>query len=256
MVQSTLLHHSLTSTFLTLTVFEVKNNVPVASTFVIAPEKDDNPLNGVTTFDLVLISKHILGIEPLTSPYKMIAADANKSGSITTFDIVEIRKLILGIYTELPNNTSWRFVDKSFAFPNPNNPFQTAFPETKSIADAMSNQMDEDFAGVKIGDVNSTAVANATMPAEERTAGTAIFDLEDRNVKAGEEFEVSFKSAQALKGFQFTATLNGLKAISTVNAENVTESNFNLLPENAMAVSIDGAQVPSPYVSVLRKRSS
>jgi hypothetical protein len=32
-------------------------------------------------------------------------------------------------------------------------------------------------------------------------------------VKAGEEFEVSFKSAQALKGFQFTATLNGLKAV-------------------------------------------
>src|SRR5690606_38908605 len=69
------------------------------SNYSILPVKDDNPLNGVTTFDLVLISKHILGSEPLNSPYKMIAADANKSGSITTFDIVEFRKLILGIYT-------------------------------------------------------------------------------------------------------------------------------------------------------------
>ncbi|MBN8679629.1 MAG: T9SS type A sorting domain-containing protein, partial [Chitinophagales bacterium] len=223
-------------------VYQVMNNVPVASTFVIAPEKDDNPLNGVTTYDLVLISKHILGLEPLNSPYKMIAADANKSGSITTFDIVEIRKLILGIYTELPNNTSWRFVDKSFSFPNANNPFQSAFPETKSIADAMANQLDEDFVGVKIGDVNGSAVANATMQAEERTAATAIFDVEDRNVVAGEEFNVTFKSAQALKGFQFTATLAGLKAVGVVNAENVNESNFNLLPQNAMAVSIDGAQ--------------
>jgi len=222
--------------------YAVVNSVPLDATLVIAPEKDDNPLNGVTTYDLVLISKHILGIEPLDSPYKMIAADANKSGSITTFDIVEIRKLILGIYTDLPNNTSWRFVDKAFSFPNANNPFQTAFPETISIADAMVSQMDEDFAGVKIGDVNGTAVANATMQAEERTAGTAIFDLEDRTVKAGETFEVSFKSAQALKGFQFTATLNGLKAVGIVNAENVTEGNFNLDPENAMAVSIDGAQ--------------
>ena len=34
----------------------------------------------------------------------------------------------------------------------------------------MLNQMDENFAGVKIGDVNNTAVANATMQAEERTA--------------------------------------------------------------------------------------
>jgi len=223
-------------------VYVVANNVPLDATFVIAPEKDDNPLNGVTTYDLVLISKHILGIEPLNTPYKMIAADANKSGSITTFDIVEIRKLILGIYTDLPNNTSWRFVDKSFSFPNANNPFQTPFPETISIADAMANQLGEDFAGVKIGDVNSTAVANATMQAEERTAGTAIFDLEDRDVKAGEMFDVTFKSAQALKGFQFTATLNGLKAEGTVNADNVTEGNFNLTPANAMAVSIDGAQ--------------
>jgi hypothetical protein len=100
----------------------------------------------------------------------------------------------------------------------------------------------EDFAGVKIGDVNNTAVANATMQAEERTTNTAIFDIEDRDVKAGEEFEVSFKSAQALKGFQFTATLNGLKAVDVVKGDNVTENNFNLLPENAMAVSIDGAQ--------------
>jgi hypothetical protein len=80
------------------------------------------------------------------------------------------------------------------------------------------------------------------MQAEERTAGTAIFDVADRNVKAGEEFEVSFTSAQAVKGFQFTATLNGLTAISTVDAENVTPGNFNLTPANAMAVSIDGAQ--------------
>jgi len=218
------------------------NNIPLASTFVIAPEKDDNPLNGVTTYDLVLMSKHILGIEPLNTPYKMIASDANKSGSITTFDIVEIRKLILGIYTELPNNTSWRFVDKAYQFPTPSNPFQTVFPEVISIAGAMVNQLDKDFVGVKIGDVNNTVVANATMQAEERTAGTAIFDLEDRDVKAGETFDVTFKSAQALKGFQFTATLNGLKAEGTVNAENVTEGNFNLTPANAMAVSIDGAQ--------------
>ncbi|MBK7938253.1 MAG: hypothetical protein IPJ82_14745 [Lewinellaceae bacterium] len=106
--------------------------VPLGADYTVTPTKDDNPLNGVSTYDLVLISKHILGLEPLTSPYKMIAADANKSNSITTFDIVEIRKLILGIYSELPNNTSWRFVDQDFAFPQPNNPFATQFPKRKT----------------------------------------------------------------------------------------------------------------------------
>jgi len=223
-------------------MYLVANNVPLDATFVIAPEKDDNPLNGVTTYDLVLISKHILGVEPFDSPYKMIAADANKSGSITTFDMIELRKLILGIYNDLPNNTSWRFVDKSFSFPNVNNPFQTAFPETISVADAMLSQIGEDFVGVKIGDVNGTAVANATMQAEERTAGTAIFDIEDRNVKAGEVFEVSFESAQQLKGFQFTMLLNGLETVGVVESDKVTAGNFGLVFEDAATVSIDGAQ--------------
>ena len=223
-------------------MYQVLNNVPLDATFTIAPEKDDNPLNGVTTYDLVLISKHILGLEPLNSPYKMIAADANKSGSITTFDIVEIRKLILGLYTELPNNTSWRFVDKSFAFPNANNPFQTAFPEMISVANAMTHQWDEDFAGIKIGDVNGTAVANTLMLAEDRTVGTAIFDVNDREVKAGETFELTFKAAQSLKGFQFTMTLNGLEAVGITESDRVTASNFGMIFGDKVTVSIDGAQ--------------
>jgi hypothetical protein len=172
----------------------------------------------------------------------MIAADANKSGSITTFDIVEIRKLILGIYTELPNNTSWRFVDKSFSFPNANNPFQSVFPETISVPDAMNNQIEKDFVGVKIGDVNNSAVANATMPSEDRTSATAIFDMEDRNVVAGEEFNVTFKSAQPLQGFQFTLLHNGLKTIGVREADGISASNFGTIFEGATTVSVDGAE--------------
>jgi hypothetical protein len=216
--------------------------MPFGSSFTIAPEKDDNPLNGVTTYDLVLMSKHILGLEPLNSPYKMIAADANKSGSITTFDIVELRKLILGIFTELPNNTSWRFIDKSFVFPVVNNPFQTAFPEARSLTNVMNNHYDLDFIGVKIGDVNNSVVANLNMPVEERTSGTAIFDIEDRQVQAGEAFEVTFKSVQALKGFQFTLMHNGLKTIDVQETDGITAGNFGTIFEGATTVSVDGPQ--------------
>ncbi len=127
--------------------------------FIVTPAKNDNPLNGVSTFDLVLISKHILGIQSLGSPYKMIAADANKSNSVTTFDITEIRKLILGISSQFPANTSWRFVDADFSFPNPSNPFQTTFPENRKNIDAQ-NPGKVNFVGVKIGDVNDTAIPN------------------------------------------------------------------------------------------------
>lgn len=72
---------------------------------------DNNWLSGLTTFDLVCIQKHILGIEPLANGYKQLAADANKSNSVTTFDIVLFRKLILGIDTALAAYAQpWRFI--------------------------------------------------------------------------------------------------------------------------------------------------
>jgi hypothetical protein len=243
-------HFSYSSLSFSDGAYSVKG-MPALSDLTIEPWKNDNPLNGVTTYDLVLISKHILGTEPFDSPYKMIAADANKSGSITTFDIVELRKLILGIYDELPNNTSWRFVDKDFEFPNVNNPFQTTFPENKSVVDFQGFISQQDFVGVKVGDVNNTAIPNATMTSDERSAGVALFDvrrptpgpaLEEREVRAGEEFEVVFAAAEELAGFQFTLTLNGLKAVGVVETDNVSASNFNLTQADAVAVSVNGAQ--------------
>ncbi|HLP93854.1 MAG TPA: T9SS type A sorting domain-containing protein, partial [Saprospiraceae bacterium] len=235
--------------------FDFLQNIPWGSNFTITPKRDDNPLNGVTTYDLVLISKHILGLEPLDSPYKMIAADANKSGSITTFDVVEIRKLILGIYQELPNNDSWRFVDKSFVFPNVNNPFQTSFPEQIVVDTFLSNLWGQDFIGVKVGDVNLSAVPNLLSPAEERQTGVAVLDISltpshspggegsvDRSVAAGEELEVTFTAAQQLHGFQFTLLQDGLKTIGVKETEGITAANFGTIFDGATTVSVDGAQ--------------
>jgi len=223
--------------------FAFSNAVPMHSDYTITPTKNDNPTNGVTTYDLVLISKHILGLEPFNSPYKMIAADANRSGSITTFDIVELRKLILGIYTELPANESWRFVDKSFAFPNQANPFQTSFPETKTVADIEANAMEDNFVAIKVGDVNGTAIANALMSVEERTAGTFIFDVEDRTVKAGEVFEVKFKAAEKALGYQFTLNYTDLELADIVPGPGMKADNFaSFATENALTTSFNGAQ--------------
>ena len=116
--------------------------------------KDTLPLNGVTTYDLVLISKHILGTQPLDSPYKIIAADANKSNSVTTSDLVAIRKLILQIEDKFPNNRSWRFIEKDFTFPNPANPFAAPFPEIVNFNNVQADILNTNFVGIKVGDVN------------------------------------------------------------------------------------------------------
>ncbi len=224
--------------------YAFSNAVPLAANVTVTPTEDANHINGVSTFDLVLISKHILGIEPLTSPYKMIAADANKSNSITTFDIAELRKLVLGIYTALPNNTSWRFVDKSFNFPNAANPWETVFPENKTTVEIQQSQFNDDFVAVKIGDINGSAISSNLMSADDRTAGTLLFDIQDRAVKAGETFEVSFQAAEQVTGYQFTMNHAGLEIVDVVPGANMTLDNFGVLKvENALTTSFDGTSV-------------
>lgn len=122
----------------------------------IIPALDENPKNGVSTFDAVLITKHILGIQLLNNPYKMIAADVNNSKYISTNDLIHLRKLILGLTDEFSNNTSWRFVPASYVFPDPANPWSELFPETAIIQDLPLGYTTVNFIGIKIGDVNDS----------------------------------------------------------------------------------------------------
>lgn len=126
--------------------------------FSITPYKKDDLLNGATTFDLVLIAKHILGVQPLESPYQLIAADINHSGNISTLDIIHLRKAILNISDFFPNNTSWRFVDAEYAFPDHTNPWTEEFPEVIAVNNLSFDGAVVDLIAVKIGDVNHSAI--------------------------------------------------------------------------------------------------
>jgi hypothetical protein len=219
---------------------------------VISPYKNDNPLNGVTTFDLVLISKHILGTAPLNSPYKMIAADANKSNSITTFDIVELRKLILGIYLNLPNNTSWRFVDKAYVFPTLNNPFVPQFPENIAEPNLQMSALNEDFVALKVGDVNGTVVLNAQEISSDReTRETVWMDIQGASkagypeqIQAGETFTLSFKPSEVLAGYQFTLELIDLEVLDIQTSAGMGADHFGIFRDAVTGsfVSSDPAQ--------------
>jgi len=204
--------------------------VPAGSNILVTPTKDDNPLNGVTTYDLVLISKHILGLLPITTPYRMIAADANKSGSITTSDIVELRKLILGIYQTLPSNTSWRFVDEDYVFPNPSNPFQEFFPEYKAVVNFQPPVSPFDFVAIKVGDVNANALPSAQAAGEDRSGGVLLFSVEDRPVQTGETFAATFRAAEAVQGYQFTLQYPGLEVLQILPGVAMRAEHFAVFP--------------------------
>ncbi|MCB9293581.1 MAG: T9SS type A sorting domain-containing protein [Lewinellaceae bacterium] len=201
--------------------------------YTVTPELDANYLNGVSTFDLVLISKHILGVQPLGSPYQMIAADVNNSRSITTLDLIQLRKLILSIDTEFENNTSWRFVEAAYVFPNPANPWFEEFPEVVNINNLPAASIDNaNFVGVKVGDVNGDAQANALARVQGRTQqGALVFNVEEASLKAGGEYAVAFSSAEManIEGYQATLSFD-VKALELVDIVPgaATQDNFGL----------------------------
>lgn len=219
-----------------------QNIIPMFSNYTVTPLKNTHHLDGVSTFDLVMISKHILGLESLDSPYKMIAADANRSNYITTFDIVELRKLILGIYDSLPANTSWRFVDADYIFPDPANPFQAPFPESIERIDVQNHQFEDDFIAIKTGDVNGTAIGDSLLVPDERSGGALFFDVHNREVKTGETFTVSFKAAEQVLGYQFTLDFNGLEVLEVLPGEGMTTGNFAVFPGAITASVENGAE--------------
>ena len=139
-----------------------------------------DPHNGVTTLDMVVIQLHILGLEILDSPYKLIAADADGSGTISTLDLVEIQKFVMFLEDEMDGG-NWVFIPADFVFPTPEAPWGT-FPQVMNFNDIVTDYPDADFIGVKIGDVNGSVQANAnSLPEQRNTVTTELITATNRD---------------------------------------------------------------------------
>ena len=161
--------------------------VPAGATYTVTPFKDDQPLNGLSSFDLVLLYRHMTGEDPFYSPYQYIAADIDHSEALDINDTLELRKLILGIYQEFPNNTSWRFVRSNYIFPNPQNPFQPPFPEFSTVGPLSGDITGINFYGIKIGDINGSCSVCDPYPYNAGFVGAVGYDQNnDCAVGAGE----------------------------------------------------------------------
>ncbi len=212
------------------------NALPIDPNYILSAKKDVNPLNGVSTFDLVKMSKHILNVQPFVAPYDFIAADINHNGQVTTFDIVELRKLILGIYADFPANDAWRFVDKSFQFTT-DTPLAEPFPESVKVSNA------NDFVAIKIGDLTGDAIPNnATVATDRNPVGTLAFSAKDREVKSGDELVVDFTASEMVSGYQFTMAFPGLEMVEIMPGHDMSLDNFNTLKvsENMISTSFNG----------------
>ncbi|MBK9734983.1 MAG: hypothetical protein IPO92_08460 [Saprospiraceae bacterium] len=92
----------------------------------------------ISAADIVVIQKHILGLELMSPAYKLIAADVNKDNKITASDLVTMRKLILGLISDFPNN----------------NPSYVNIPATQPVLSNPGQTVNIDMSVIKIGNVN------------------------------------------------------------------------------------------------------
>lgn len=209
--------------------------MPEGGNYTIGTYKNDDVTNGVTTLDLIMIQRHILGLAEFDSPYKYIAADINNSEKITGADLLALRKVILGIDLEFANNLSWRTIDAEHTFEDPTDPWSTPIPESYDIL-SLSSFMYVDFYGVKIGDINGNASTNLTSETSSTRSDKSVtlvskFENDEIIIKAEEAIDVA--------GLQFTL-LTGENEINSIQSDIFHESNigFHMVSPGVYNISI------------------
>lgn len=226
------------------------NSINTGSNYIIKPESERDPLNGVETGDIIKIQNHILDKKALVGPYKIIAADVNMDNKVTVSDIVSMRRLILGKIDQFPSGQSWRFVDKAFQFANPADPFATTFPEHISVVPTATVN-DLDFFGMKLGDVNNnvTLSLDGDNDIEVRNDKTISFTAEDQLILAGIPTQVTFNVADfsTIEGFQMAITAAQDVTIQNIESNELTfnNDNFNLITDRTARLSWNNEGVVS-----------
>jgi len=211
---------------------------PNGFNYSVLASKDDSPLNGVSTIDLVFISRHIIGEFALESPYKIIAADANGDQRVSAVDLVELKRLILGITQEFTGTApSWSFLNADQQIFDETNPWP--FIDRINIENLNSHHLSEDFIGIKTGDVNESAATSDISQAETRSSGLMTLKLQDQQMVDGEigQIELKAKNFQEVYGMQFSLMHEDLDILNIIPGQiNIDEESLHVGDRNSTFV--------------------
>ncbi len=210
----------------------------------LTPSRDSDLINGVTTFDVAIMSRHILDVQPITSPLKLIAADVNADGSIDALDMVITRRMVLRQADVFPSNKSWRFVPKVYQFPSSANtiPAQN-YPEFLAFVNLTDTVRAADFWAIKTGDLNGSANASAVHgngQVELRGVNPLIINATNELLEKDKTYDIDISSDKMdAAGFQFTLNIDkeALKILSIEQGElsNFNHTNYALFPSEGKA---------------------
>jgi hypothetical protein len=238
------------------------------NSLTINPTKTTDYTNGVTAYDISLLTYHILGITTISDPYKLIAADVDNNAEIDGADQLHMRNLVLRKTTTFPNNVgSWRFIPnrylQSTAFVNALNALNTGpfSPSTcityngisycysgpnsymdkitlpLSSSDATQNDS-WSFRALKVGDINCSVVNTAA-----RMAPNTLSNLDNKAVtlKSGKEATVLIKTKYAGKISSFQAGFNFTN--SAIQITSIEKGDFNSSNDVMDYIKLDKGEI-------------
>jgi len=205
----------------------VSDVLPVGASYEILPLKEDTPFPGASTLDMLFIQRHVLRIQELDTPFKIIAADVSGNQEVSIVDIIVMRQLILGVIDEWNTGLAWNFVDADFNFFDPRNPWP--FDDVITDRDADGSDCNADFIAVRIGDVDNSFEARNGFTGENRSVPASRIQMV-RTVNLNGDSVIDFypTSDGLLYGFQFA--LDGLDGTSVIQAKsaNLTDDNIHI----------------------------
>ena len=228
--------------------------------YKLTPSYNGPAKTGVNTMDALLVAAQLDNVQQLPSPYKLIAADVDKSKNITYTDVMNIVKVSIGVQDNFPGTDAWQFIPQSYVFPNPLNPWAANVPASQTFCLSGDINFDPDFVAIKLGDVNGSAntsnfISNQT---DDRSYnGNAIFQTNEQIFKAGQEVRVDIITPDlaSLAAFQFTLHYDPqVLSFVSVEPDLVPLDYFGQLDENNLTASWHNAVMLDPNVQAKNLR--
>ena len=188
-------------------------DVSLGDTIMVKPSLDLDHDNGLSTFGLFIGQRYILGMKPpqITSPYQVIAGDANCNGAFTTLDLFLIQQLIIRNTDRFRDCPSWVFVSSKNDMPDPFNAYNV-FPYQDFDRVEIKSEMVSDFTGVKVGDILGHAIPNSAASARITPRENRQLTLEVEQVKTtnGQVIDIPLTAIEDhdLASFQFGLTFD------------------------------------------------
>jgi len=160
-------------------------------TYDIELDKYDLCQSGVSSVDIVLVMRHILGLRELDSNAKLVAADYNEDGKVSAADLIGMRKTVLGT-EDCQDDSKWRFFKNSL---NENNLIELDNLSEHDLSYTINQfeTQDINIIALKKGDVNQSAIDNESTKSKKIQLVT-----DDISLRAGNEYEVKFTAKEAL----------------------------------------------------------